>query len=91
MSLENSKSEYNNANVTCCPWRYVLQQKKKEKKNFKLVWRCYHLLSGFREKGLLPQVSRQFRLSANGNGDNEDTGNLHRSTGNCLTAEANFS
>ena len=44
--------------MLCCPWSHGLQPKKK-KKNFKLVWRCYHLLSGFLAKGHLPRGSRQ--------------------------------
>ena len=32
-------------------------------KRFKLVWRCYQLLSGFLAKGHLPRVSRQARRS----------------------------
>ena len=33
-------------------------------KSFKLMWRCYQLLSGFLAKGHLPLVSGQSRLSA---------------------------
>jgi hypothetical protein len=35
------------------------------KKSFKLVWRCYQLLSGFLAKDQLPRVPRQSRLSSN--------------------------
>ena len=58
--------------------------------NFKLVWRCHQLLSGFLAKGLLPREPRQSFLSANVKGDNEMIpGTVHRSPGIYLTAEKN--
>ena len=55
------------------------------KKNFKLVWRCHQLLSGFLIKGHLPRASLQ---SNNDKGDNEMiSGAVHRSPGIYLTAE----
>ena len=69
--------------MCCCTWSHGLQPKK----NFKLAWRCYQLLSGFLAKGHFLRVSRESSLSAN---DNEITPEaVHRSPGICLTAEEN--
>ena len=55
-----------------------------------LAQRCHQLLSGFLAKGHLPRLSRQSRLSANDNCDNQMIpGDVHRSPGICLTAEEN--
>ena len=57
-------------------------------KNFKLVWWCHKLLSWFLAKGHLPRLSRQSRLLANGEGDNEMIpGVLYRSSGIYSMAE----
>ena len=60
------------------------------KKSFKLVWRCYQLLSRFLAKARLPRVSRHSRSVVNNKGDNEMIPEaVHRSPGICLTAEEN--
>jgi hypothetical protein len=59
-------------------------------KSFKLVWRCHQFLSEFLEKGYLPRISRQSRLSAHDKGNNEMIpGTVHRSHGIYFTAEEN--
>ena len=56
---------------------------------FKLVWRCYQLLSGFLANDHLSRVLRQSRLSANDKGDEMILGAVHRSLGSYLAAEKN--
>ena len=50
--------------------------------SFKLMWRCHQFLSGFLTEDHRPRVSRQSRLSANDNYDNEMiSGTVNRSLG----------
>ena len=74
------------------PWTDVHDPWLGAEKNFKLVWRCHQLLSGFLAKGHLPRVSRQSRWSINNKNHNEMMlGAVHTSPGICLTAEENLS
>jgi hypothetical protein len=54
-----------------CYYPDVLGAMSCDQKSFKIVWRCYQLLSGFLSKGHLPRGSCKLRLSDNNNGDNE--------------------
>ena len=58
--------------------------------NFKIVWRCHQLLSGFLAPDLLSRMSRQSLLPANDKGDNSMMPRaVHRSPGTYLKAEEN--
>ena len=59
------------------------------KENFKLVWLCHQLFSGFLANGKLPRVSHQPRLWGNDKSVNEMMRAVHNSPGICLTAEEN--
>ena len=57
-------------------------------KSFMLVWLCHEIRYGLLANGHLSRVSRQSRLLANGNGDNEEKpGTVHRSPGVYLVKE----
>jgi hypothetical protein len=58
--------------------------------SFKLLWRCHQLLSEFINKGYLPRVSPQLRLSTNDKDDKKVIPEaVDRSPGIELTGEEN--